>query len=45
LINNIIITKNKYDNDYIIKKNKIKKNKGFYKILVEIIKNLNGGNI
>ena len=42
--NNIMITSKKYDNKYyIIEKNKIKKNKSFVKIVVEIKNNLCGG--
>ena len=44
LINNKIITSNKFNNKYlIIEKNKIKKNKSFIKLIVEIKENLGGG--
>ena len=41
--NKIIITNKKYNNKYlIIEKNKIKKNKSFCKIVVQILYNLGG---
>ena len=44
MINNIIITSIKFKDKYlIIEKNKIKKNKSFIKIIVEIKENLGGG--
>ena len=44
LANNIIISNKLYVNKYhIIEKNKIKKNKSFIKIIVEILENLGGG--
>ena len=45
MINNFVKLKNKTKEGYLfLMKNKVKRNKSFYKICVEIIEYINGGN-